>query len=155
MLKQADTAPDFSLQDQDETTHALKDYRGKWVVLFAYPKANTPGCTKEAIAFTGLAKKFAKSGAVVLGISPDKPAAQKKFETQHELALPLLCDIDKKVTTAYGAYGTKMMYGREVQGIIRSTFLIDPKGKVARVWSKVKVDGHAEAVLAALTELSK
>ena len=100
-------------------------------------------------------KDFAKLNAVIYGISPDKPAAQKKFEADHSLRVPLLCDVDKAVTTAYGAFGKKMMYGREVQGIIRSTFLIDPKGKLARVWPNVKVDGHAEAVLVALKELAK
>ena len=92
-------------------------------------------------------KQFDKLGASILGISPDAPAAQKKFEEKHKLGMPLLCDVDKAVTTAYGCYGEKNMYGRKVMGIIRSTYLIDPKGKVARVWSPVRVDGHAEKVL--------
>ena len=95
-------------------------------------------------------KKFEKSGAVVLGISPDSVAAQKKFEEKHKLGIALLSDEDKAVTTAYGCYGEKKMYGRTVKGIIRSTYLIDPKGKVAKIWSKVRVDGHAEKVLEAL-----
>jgi peroxiredoxin Q/BCP len=99
-------------------------------------------------------KKFEKAGAAVLGISPDKPAAQKKFEEKHKLKIPLLSDEDKAVTTAYGCFGEKSMYGRKVMGIIRSTYLIDPKGKVAEVWSPVRVDGHAEKVLEALLSLS-
>jgi peroxiredoxin Q/BCP len=99
-------------------------------------------------------KKFEKAGAAVLGISPDKPPAQKKFEEKHKLKIPLLSDEDKAVTTAYGCFGEKSMYGRKVMGIIRSTYLIDPKGKVAEVWSPVRVDGHAEKVLEALLSLS-
>lgn len=98
-------------------------------------------------------KKFAKLDAVVLGISPDKPAAQKKFEVKHKLKIPLLSDEDKAVTTKYGCFGEKKMYGRTVKGIIRSTYIIDPKGKVAKIWSKVRVDGHPEKVLDALKEL--
>lgn len=98
-------------------------------------------------------KKFDKLNAVVFGISPDSPAAQKKFEEKHKLGVPLLSDEDKSVTTAYGCYGEKKMYGRTVQGIIRSTYLIDPKGKVYRIWTKVRVDGHAEKVLETLQEL--
>jgi len=153
VLKEGDKAPAFNLADQDGNKHKLSDYKGKWVVLFAYPRANTSGCTKEAIAFTGLVKKFEKSGAVVLGISPDKVEAQKKFEQKHKLKIPLLSDEDKAVTTKYGCYGEKKMYGRTVQGIIRSTYLIAPNGKLAKIWSKVRVDGHADKVLEALNEL--
>ncbi len=153
MPKEGDKAPDFTLMDQDGKAHKLSDFKGKWVVLFAYPRANTPGCTREAIAFTGLHKQFAKEGAAVLGISPDTCAAQKKFEQNHKLSVPLLADADKAVTTQYGIYGDKVMYGKKVKGIIRSTYLIDPKGVVAKTWSKVKVDGHAEKVLEALKGL--
>jgi len=149
-MKPGDKAKDFDLPDQDGKRHKLSDYRGKHVVLFAYPKANTTGCTKEAVDFTGLVKKFEKKGAVVLGISPDTPKAQKKFEDKHKLKLPLLADEDKAVLTAYGCWGEKSLYGRKFIGVIRSTYLIDPQGKIAQVWSKVKVDGHAEAVLEAL-----
>ena len=99
-------------------------------------------------------KKFEKLNAVILGISPDKPAAQKKFEAKHKLKMPLLSDEDRKVTTSYGCYGEKKMYGRTVMGITRTTYLIDPKGKVAQVWNRVRVDGHAEKVLEALKELN-
>jgi thioredoxin-dependent peroxiredoxin len=150
MPKAGDTAPAFDLPDQDGKPHKLSDYKGKWVVLFAYPKASTTGCTKEAIAFTSLVKKFEKQGAVVLGISPDKPAAQKKFEQKFGLKIPLLADEDKAVLTAYGCWGEKSLYGRKFMGVIRSTWLIDPKGKLADIWTKVKVDGHAEAVLETL-----
>ncbi|MBX3474272.1 MAG: peroxiredoxin [Planctomycetes bacterium] len=153
MLKDGDKAPVFNLQDQDGKPVSLADYKGNWVVLFAYPRANTPGCTREAIAFSGLAKKFEKEGATVLGISPDSCAAQKKFEQYHKLKVPLLADVDKAITSKYGAFGEKVMYGKKVKGIIRSTFLIDPEGKVAKAWTKVKVDGHAEKVLEALKEL--
>ena len=151
MPKEGDKAPAFDLPDQDGKRHKLSDYKGKWVVLFAYPKASTTGCTKEAIAFTSLVKKFEKQGAVVLGISPDKPAAQKKFEQKFELKIPLLADEDKSVLTAYGCWGEKSLYGRKFMGVIRSTWLIDPQGKLADIWSKVKVDGHAEQVLEALS----
>lgn len=153
MPKEGDKAPNFNLLDQDGKPHALVDYTGQWVVLFAYPRANTPGCTREAIAFTGLAGQFAKSGAAVLGISPDSCAAQQKFKQAHKLKVPLLADSDKAVTTSWGIYGEKVMYGKKVKGIIRSTYLIDPKGVIQKVWSKVKVDGHAEKVLEALKGL--
>jgi peroxiredoxin Q/BCP len=150
-----DKAPNFTLQDQDGKPHTLADFKGQWVVLFAYPRANTPGCTREAIAFSGLAKQFEKAGAAVLGISPDSCAAQKKFEQNHKLKVPLLADADKAVTTSWGIYGEKVMYGKKVKGIIRSTYLIDPKGVIQKTWSKVKVDGHAEKVLEALKEAKK
>lgn len=154
MINEGDKAPNFNLMDQDGKPQKLSDYKGKWVVLFAYPRANTPGCTRESIAFSGLAAKFARSGAVVLGISPDSCAAQKKFEKDHKLGVRLLSDSDKAVTTAFGVFGEKKMYGKTVKGIIRSTFLIDPKGKVAKAWRSVKVDGHAEKVLETLKELA-
>jgi peroxiredoxin Q/BCP len=153
MPEPGDKAPDFNLTDQDNKPHKLADYRGQWVVLFAYPRANTPGCTREAIAFSGLAAKFQKAGAAVLGISPDSCTAQKKFEQQHKLKVPLLSDADKSVTTRWGIYGDKVMYGKKVKGIIRSTYLIDPEGVIRKTWTKVKVDGHAEKVLEALKEL--
>lgn len=149
MLKEGDKVPDFELLDQNGKTVRLKDFAGKKVVLFFYPRAMTPGCTRECIAFSGLVKTFQKAGAVVLGCSPDKPESQKKFEDKEKLNIPLLSDPDKKVAEAYGAYGEKVMYGKKVKGIIRSTFLIDETGKLTRSWSKVKVDGHAEKVLEA------
>lgn len=148
-----EAAPGFKLQDQDGNLHELAEYKGKWVVLFFYPRANTPGCTRESVAFSALAAKFKQAGAAVLGVSPDNCAAQKKFEANHGLAVRLLSDPDKAIAAAYGAFGEKVMYGKKVKGIIRSTFLIDPRGRIARSWFKVKVDGHADEVLAALKEL--
>jgi len=128
----------------------LKGERGKKVVLFFYPKASTPGCTVEACEFRDTYKKFEKKGVVVLGISKDTPKAQTSFKVNQKLPYTLLCDVDKKVVEAYGVYKEKNMYGKKVMGIERTTFVIDEKGKVQKIFSKVKPAGHAEEVLAAL-----
>lgn len=142
-------APDFTLPtDQGEVT--LSALRGKPVVVYFYPKDNTPGCTKEAIGFSCLADEFAKTGAVVIGISPDSTAKHAGFRAKHQLTIALAADEDHKVAEAYGAWGEKTLYGRAFMGIIRSTFLVAADGTIARVWPKVKVEGHAEEVLAAL-----
>lgn len=151
-MKEGDKAPAFALKDQDGNTVKLADFKGKALVIFFYPKADTPGCTREAIAFTSLAKEFAKAGAAVIGASPDPCAKQKKFEEKHKLGVRLLADEDHKVAEAFGAWGEKKNYGKTYMGIIRSTFLIKD-GKVAKAWSNVKVDGHAEAVLDAVKAL--
>ena len=143
-------APAFSLDDQEGTTYASKDLKGKWVVLYFYPKDDTPGCTREACSFRDEYSGLKKSGAVVLGISPQGPESHQKFAKKYKLPFPLLVDADHKVAEKYGAWGEKSNYGRKYMGIIRSTFLIDPKGKLARVWPKVKVDGHVEQVQEAL-----
>jgi peroxiredoxin Q/BCP len=143
-------APVFSLEDQDGKTYASKDLKGKWVVLYFYPKDDTPGCTREACNFRDEHSALKKTGAVVLGVSPQGPESHQKFAKKYKLPFPLLVDADHKLAERYGAWGEKSNYGRKYMGIIRSTFLIDPKGKLARVWPKVKVDGHVEQVLEAI-----
>lgn len=150
MLDVGDVPADFELQDQDGNTVRWADYRGKPVVVFFYPKADTPGCTKEACAFRDLAPAFAAKGAAVLGVSADSVKRQSSFRAKYGLTATLLADPDKKILGPWGVFGEKKMYGKPVQGIIRSTFLFDATGAVVRRWSPVKVDGHAEAVLAAL-----
>ena len=145
-----DKAPDFTLLDQNEKPVSLKDFRGKTVVLFFYPKADTPGCTIEACGFRDGYKKIQKTGAVTLGISADPPAKQKKFEEKYGLPYTLLCDVDKKVCTAYGVMKEKSMYGKKFMGIARTTFLIGPDGKIRHIFQNVKPEGHAEQVLETL-----
>ncbi|MFN9274639.1 MAG: peroxiredoxin [Planctomycetota bacterium] len=146
-------APAFSLPDHDGKQVALQDLRGRWVVLYFYPKDDTPGCTVEACEFTAALPAFRGLDAVVYGCSADGAAAHTKFIAKHKLGIGLLTDADKKVMKAYGAYGKKLMYGTEVEGVIRSTVLIAPDGVVAQHWPKVKAEGHAEAVRAALAAL--
>jgi len=143
-------APDFTLPRDGGGTVRLADYAGRKLVLFFYPKANTPGCTREAIDFTRLREDFAASGAAVLGVSADSVKAQDGFRDKHQLAVPLLSDATHEMLEAYGAWGEKSLYGRKFLGIIRSTILIGSDGRIARIWRNVKVDGHAEAVLAAV-----
>lgn len=149
-LKPGDPAPDMELQDDQDKPLHLSDFKGKEVVLYFYPKADTPGCTKEACEFRDTLKQFTKRGAVVIGVSPDKPTAQAKFKAKYELTFPLLADTDHKLAEAYGVWKEKSMYGRKYMGIERTTFLIGKDGKIKQVFEKVKVAGHAEEVLAAL-----
>ena len=151
MIEKGSTLQDFTLADDKGQPVHWADLRGKPVVLFAYPRADTPGCTKEACAFRDLASDFGSKGIQVYGISADKPAAQAKFREKYHLTMPLLSDPDRTVLTELGAYGKKMMYGKEVQGIIRSTWAFDANGMVAQVWRNVKVDGHADRVLTEVT----
>lgn len=153
MIEKGDTLPDFTLTDDRGQAVRWSDLRGRPVVLFAYPRADTPGCTKEACAFRDLAGEFASRGVAVYGISADKPAAQARFRDKYGLTIPLLSDPDRQILTILGAYGKKMMYGKEVQGIIRSTWAFDRDGAVAQVWRNVKVDGHADKVLADVSTL--
>ena len=146
-------APDFSLLGDDGGKVSLKDFRGKKLVLYFYPKADTPGCTREAIAFNGLKSAFAKAETAILGVSADPVKAQDAFKRKYKLAIPLASDESHKMLTDYGMWGQKSMYGRTFMGITRATFLIGPDGRIARVWPKVKVDGHAEEVLAAAKAL--
>ena len=132
----------------------MSDAKGQYAVVYFYPRDNTPGCTREAQAFSKAAKAFAKAGAVVYGISKDSVESHEKFADQCEITIDLLSDPDLAVHKAYGAYGEKTMYGKKVLGTIRSTFIVDPAGKIARVFPKVKVDGHADAVLEAIADLS-
>ncbi len=149
-LKPGDKAPEFSLPADDGTTVTLDGLRGKNVVLYFYPKDDTSGCTKEACEFRDSWKDVKKNGAVVLGVSPDPVASHQKFKQKYQLPFPLLADTDHKVASAYGAWGEKSMYGRKYQGILRTTFLIDPEGRISRVFEKVQPAGHASDVLAAI-----
>jgi peroxiredoxin Q/BCP len=137
-LKNGDTAPDFDLEDQNGNRVKLSDYKGKKLVVYFYPKADTPGCTKQACSVRDARSDLSKSGLTVVGISPDPPNKQKKFEEKYDLNFPLLSDTDHAVAEAYGAWGEKSMYGKKYEGIIRSSILIDENGKVAGTWYKVK-----------------
>jgi peroxiredoxin Q/BCP len=150
MLKEGAKAPDFALESAEGARVALKDLKGKKVVLYFYPRDNTPGCTREAQAFRDALPRIKRKGAVVLGVSKDSIASHCRFRDQHGLNFPLLSDPEGTVIRAYGAWGEKNMYGKKSMGIVRSTVIIDEQGRVARVFPKVKVDGHADEVLAAL-----
>ena len=152
-LAPGDPAPDFALPRDGGGTVALKDFRGQKLVLYFYPKADTPGCTREAQAFSALQGKFANAGAALLGASADPVKAQDKFKQKYGLKIPLASDEGKKMLSAYGVWVEKSMYGRKYMGVDRVTFLIGPDGRIASIWRKVKVDGHAEEVLAAAKAL--
>ena len=147
-----DKAPEFTLQDENGKEISLKSLRGKVVVLYFYPRADTPGCTIEACEFRDSYKQMQKTGAVLLGISPDTPKAQKKFQDKFKLPFSLLADADKKVADAFGVMQEKNMYGKKVMGIVRSTFIIGPEGKIQHVFPKVKPEGHSAEVLEYLKE---
>ncbi len=155
MIDSGKKAPDFKLtSDTGDTVH-LSKLKGQPVVVYFYPKDDTSGCTQEAKDFTEAMPRFAASGAVVLGISPDSVASHCKFKTKHELSVTLLADPDKSAAEAYGVWVEKSMYGKTYMGVERSTFLIDKTGKIASAWGKVKVKGHVEEVLAALDALPR
>ncbi len=153
-LEPGDKAPAFRLEDHQGKTVALKDFAGKPVVVYFYPRDDTPGCTKEACQFNDNLRAFSRVGAAVVGISPDPPATHAAFRQKYMLTFPLLSDPGHEVMAAYGAWGEKTLYGKKTTGVIRSTFLIDAKGKVLRSWYSVKADGHAAKVLEALGEAS-
>jgi peroxiredoxin Q/BCP len=146
-------APSFTLARDGGTKVSLQDFKGGNLVLYFYPKADTPGCTKEAIAFSGARAAFAKAGTEILGVSADPVKRQDKFKSKHRLKIALASDESKKMLEAYGAWGEKSMYGRKYMGVIRKTFLIDAKGRIAGIWPKVSVPGHAEEVLEAARAL--
>jgi thioredoxin-dependent peroxiredoxin len=150
MLKVGDKAPDFEATDEKGKPVRLSDFKGKSVVLYFYPKDMTPGCTLEACAFRDNHAAIRKKGAVVLGVSADPAESHRKFKDKYDLPFPLLADPDKKVIQAYGAWGKRSLYGREFMGILRSTFVIGPDGRIKAVFPKVKVKGHEQEVLAAL-----
>jgi thioredoxin-dependent peroxiredoxin len=150
-----DNAPGFTLQDENGKEISLKDLKGKTVVLYFYPRADTPGCTVEACEFRDTFKQMQKTGAVLLGISPDTPKAQKKFQDKFKLPFSLLADADKKVADRFGVLQEKNMYGKKVMGIVRTTFIIGPDGKIQHIFPRVKPEGHAEEVLAYLKESKK
>jgi thioredoxin-dependent peroxiredoxin len=149
-LDAGDKAPAFTLPDQDGAKVSLKDFAGNQVVVYFYPRDDTPGCTKEACQFNDNLRAFAKAKVTVLGISADNADKHQKFREKYGLKFPLLTDADHKVGEAYGAWGEKTLYGKKSIGVIRSTFLIGPDGEVARAWYHVKADGHADKVLAEL-----
>jgi peroxiredoxin Q/BCP len=154
MVEEGKKAPDFTLPASGGEKVKLSAFKGQPVVVYFYPKDDTSGCTKEAIAFTELGGEFEKANTAVIGISPDSMAAHDKFIAKHELGVTLASDEDTNVAQKYGVWVEKSMYGRKYMGIERSTFLIDKAGKVAKVWRKVKVAGHAEAVLEAARDLA-
>jgi thioredoxin-dependent peroxiredoxin len=143
-------APRFSLKDQNGKTHRLADYAGRPVILYFYPKDDTPGCTKEACGFQDHLPRFKTNNAAVLGVSILDQASKARFAGKHKLSFPLLADEDHAVADKYGVWQKKSLYGRSFMGNVRTTYLIDGKGNVVRRWDKVKVDGHAEAVLEAI-----
>lgn len=146
-------APDFALPRDGGGTVKLTDFKGRKLVLYFYPKADTPGCTKEAIAFNRLKRSFAAADTDIVGVSADPVKAQDKFRDKHKLSIALASDETHAMLSAYGAWGEKSMYGRKFMGVRRTTFLIDAKGRISQVWESVKVEGHAEQVLAAAKAL--
>ncbi|MCW2336908.1 peroxiredoxin Q/BCP [Sphingobium sp. B2D3A] len=153
MLSQGDTLPDVTLTGADDAPIRLADFRGKPLVVYFYPKADTPGCTTEAIDFTGLIDDFGALGVPVIAVSKDAPAKLKRFAGKHSLAVTLASDGDGSVCEAFGTWVEKSLYGRKYMGIERATFLADAEGKIVRVWPKVKVKGHAAEVLEAVKAL--
>lgn len=152
-IKEGDKAPDIELMDQDENKVSLKDFLGRWVVLYFYPKDNTSGCTKEAKDFTAEMDEFEKMGAKVIGVSPDSCRSHSKFIEKHDLKLQLLSDPEHDSLENYNVWKLKKMYGKEYNGVERSTFLIDPNGNVRKAWRKVKVKGHVDEVRESLEDL--
>ena len=150
VVNEGDAAPAIHVEDDKGQPFDLASLKGKNVVLYFYPKADTPGCTRESCEFRDHSKKFTKADTVIVGVSPDKAAAQSKFKDKFELPFTLLADVDHKVAEAYGTWVEKSMYGRKYMGIERSTFLIGKDGKVKKIFRKVKPDGHAEQVYEAL-----
>jgi peroxiredoxin Q/BCP len=153
MVTEGDSAPDIKLSTDDGRKATLKSLKGQPLVLYFYPKDDTPGCTTEAKDFSCMIGDFRKAGAAVIGISPDDAESHQKFRRKHALEVQLASDTDKSIAEAFGCWVEKSMYGKTYMGVERSTFLIDKAGKVARVWRKVKVAGHAEEVLAAVKAL--
>ena len=152
-IAEGQPAPELGLQDDAGKTVRLADFRGRPIVLYFYPKDDTPGCTREACAFRDRRHEIARLGAAVLGVSPDAVESHARFRDKHQLNFPLLADSGHRVAEAYGAWRERTLYGRKSLGIQRSTFLIDGVGVVRRVWRKVQVDGHDDEVLAALEQL--
>ncbi|MDH4211136.1 MAG: thioredoxin-dependent thiol peroxidase [candidate division WOR-3 bacterium] len=145
-LKVGDKAPEFCLPDANNKKVCIDEFRGRWLVLYFYPRDNTSGCTKEAVDFTANVKDFKKMNAAVVGVSPDSVTSHMNFISKHDLEVILLSDPEHKVLEEYGVWQKKSMYGREYYGVVRTTFVIDPKGKIKQKWEKVKVAGHADAV---------
>ena len=153
MLNVGDMVPDFCLPNQDEEEICLRDLKGKWIVLYFYPKDNTPGCSTEAQDFTAALKDFEKLNAIVLGVSPDSPKKHRNFIEKKDLKITLLSDEEKELCKTFGCWQLKKFMGKEYMGVVRSTYIIDPDGKIAAKWEKVKVKGHVEEVKKKLEEL--
>lgn len=153
MLQVESVVQDFCLANQDEEEICLRDIRGKWIILYFYPKDNTPGCTTEACDFTAALPAFEDLSAIVLGVSPDSPQKHRNFIEKKNLKITLLSDEDKELCSKFGVWQLKKFMGKEYMGVVRSTFIIDPEGKVAAVWGNVKVKGHVDAVKAKLETL--
>ncbi|MEN8153300.1 MAG: thioredoxin-dependent thiol peroxidase [Acidobacteriota bacterium] len=149
-----DLAPDFKLNNQEDKEVTLSSYRGKWVVLYFYPRDNTPGCTTEAVEFSGVSKKLSRKGVEIIGISPDSTKSHRNFIEKKELNITLLSDPEHLALEKFGVWQLKKNYGREYYGVVRSTFIISPEGKIAHKWRSVKVKGHVEAVEKKLEELT-
>lgn len=147
-------AVDFNLPDQDGKSHKLSDYKGKWVILYFYPKDDTPGCTKEACNFRDAFEELQKMDVQILGVSKDSVASHKKFAEKYDLNFPILSDEDKEVIKKYNAWGVKKFMGREFEGILRTTYLIDPQGKIKKVYEKVNPLIHASEIIKDLNDLS-
>jgi peroxiredoxin Q/BCP len=154
MITVGKAAPSFTLEDQEGRKRKLSEFKGRWVVLYFYPRDDTPGCTVEACEFTTGLEGFEKLDAEVLGCSPDSPESHRKFIAKHRLGITLLSDPEHEAMEAYAAWGDKVLYGRKFKGVIRSTVIVDPAGKVAHHWKKVKAKGHADSVRAKLAELA-
>jgi peroxiredoxin Q/BCP len=152
MVKEGTTAPAFKTKDDNGEDVSLKDFKGQKVVLYFYPKDDTPGCTKEACSFRDAYSKFKKQGIKLLGVSPDSEASHQKFITKYKLPFTLLADRDHTIADAYGVWGEKKFMGRTYMGVLRTTFLIDEKGKIKKVFEKVKPEDHATEVLEAFSE---
>jgi peroxiredoxin Q/BCP len=153
MLEVGNTVPDFCLPNQDEEEICLRDIKGRWIVLYFYPKDNTPGCTTEACDFTAALPDFEALEAIVLGVSPDSAEKHRKFIEKKALKITLLADEEKELCNLFGVWQLKKFMGKEYMGVVRSTFIIDPDGKVAAVWSKVRVKNHVDEVKAKLEAL--
>jgi peroxiredoxin Q/BCP len=154
MIETGDLAPDFELHDQGGDLFRLSDQQGKRVVLFFYPRDNTPGCTREATEFTAAAHEFAALGTTVVGISPDSPQSHQRFRNKYDIDLTLISDPDHSAMEPYGVWRQKKLYGRSFLGVVRSTFLINEDGDVAAVWRNVRVAGHVDKVLQAVKDLA-
>ncbi len=146
-------APEFTAKDRNGNSVSLQDFRDRWLILYFYPKDNTPGCTNEAKEFTTYQAEFSELGATIIGISPDSEKSHGKFIDKHDLTIQLLSDPEHQVIEAYGAWRLKKFMGKEYMGVVRSTFLINPEGKIVHVWDKVRVKGHVEKVLQQLQKL--
>ena len=152
-VEEGKAAPAFTLSDTQGNTVSLKDFKGRDVVLYFYPRDDTPGCTKEACGFRDDYSAYEKAGVEILGVSPDSPKSHAKFKAKYDLPFHLLADTEKEVLQAYDAWGLKKSYGREYEGVLRTTFLIDSDGNIAKVFKNVRPAGHSEEILAALQEL--